>query len=102
MESIPCESDEESQDSSIKTTVFYAMFDYTANEEDELNFTEGDIVEECQFVGEGWLYGKNRRTGAFGMLPANYVESANCWLEAYQMLQSCDFCRKAILRQQID
>lgn len=53
------------------------MYPYAAQEEDELTFSEGDYLDECQFIGEGWLYGYNRRTGESGMLPANYVESIN-------------------------
>merc|ERR1712066_909341 len=67
-----------SDESSYKINTFVAMFGYDPQEEDELRLLEGDMVDECQFIGEGWLYGYNRRTGEAGMLPANYVESTNC------------------------
>lgn len=67
-----------SDESSYRVNTFVAMFSYDPQEDDELRLLEGDMVDECQFIGEGWLYGYNRRTGDAGMLPANYVESTNC------------------------
>merc|ERR1712088_603307 len=74
--SATCDSALESEES-VKINTFMAMYPYAAQEEDELTFSEGDYLDECQFIGEGWLYGYNRRTGESGMLPANYVESVN-------------------------
>merc|ERR1711970_491978 len=67
-----------SEDDSFKANTFVAMYNFEPTEDDELRLEEGDTVEDCQFIGEGWLYGVNRRTGESGMLPANYVESINC------------------------
>jgi hypothetical protein len=74
--SATCDSEIESEDS-LKLSCFMAMYPYSAQEDDELSFTEGDYLDECQFIGEGWMFGFNRRTGESGMLPANYVESLN-------------------------
>merc|ERR1712242_282404 len=70
-----CTEGDMSENDSLKANTFVAMYNFAPNEEDELNMDEGDMIDECQFIGEGWLYGYNRRTGEAGMLPANYVES---------------------------
>merc|ERR1712174_95170 len=71
------QTEAENETDSYKLNTFMAMYNYNKQEEDELSFEEGDYLEDCQFIGEGWLYGYNRRTGESGMLPANYVESAS-------------------------
>jgi len=50
------------------------MFDYTAADEDEVSFREGDIIVEPNVIDDGWMEGRVERTGQFGMLPSNYVE----------------------------
>lgn len=52
-----------------------AIYDYTAQEGDEVSFIEGDVVVNCQSIDEGWMRGTVQRTGMSGMLPANYVEN---------------------------
>lgn len=54
-----------------------AMYDYTAADSDEVSFTDGDIIIECQPVDAGWMTGRVERTGQYGMLPSNYVERIN-------------------------
>lgn len=58
---------------------FRAMYDYTAQDNDEVSFREGDLIINCQSIDQGWMTGTVQRTGMSGMLPANYVEpySAN-------------------------
>ncbi|KXJ11135.1 LIM and SH3 domain protein 1 [Exaiptasia diaphana] len=53
---------------------YRAIYDYTAADEDEVSFVEGDIVIEPNIIDEGWMEGRIERTGQFGMIPANYVE----------------------------
>ncbi|CAM9614611.1 unnamed protein product [Lampetra planeri] len=53
---------------------FRALYDYVAADEDELSFAEGELFCNVQRIDDGWLYGTVARTGATGMLPANYVE----------------------------
>ena len=35
----------------------------------------GDEIVEAEVIDDGWMNGKNARTGQHGMLPANYVEA---------------------------
>ena len=53
---------------------FKALYDYTAADDDEISFAEGDVIVQAQPVGGGWYFGVVERTGASGMLPGNYVE----------------------------
>ncbi len=39
-----------------------------------MSFVEGDIIINGEVIDEGWMRGTVERTGASGMLPANYVE----------------------------
>ncbi|XP_077083467.1 nebulette isoform X2 [Siphateles boraxobius] len=55
-------------------TVYRALYDYTAQDYDEVSFRDGDIIQNVQPIDEGWMYGTVQRTGRSGMLPANYVE----------------------------
>lgn len=51
------------------------MYDYTAADEDEVSFVDGDVIVDVERIDEGWMYGRVERTGQQGMLPANYVEA---------------------------
>ena len=57
----------------VPRRVFRAMYDYVANDVDEVSFFENDILIDCVDVDRNWLAGKVARTGQTGMLPANYV-----------------------------
>uniref|UniRef100_A0A3P9M5A1 LIM and SH3 protein 1 n=1 Tax=Oryzias latipes TaxID=8090 RepID=A0A3P9M5A1_ORYLA len=57
--------------------VYRALYDYTAQDHDEVSFRDGDVIINAQPIDEGWMYGTVQRTGKSGMLPANYVESCN-------------------------
>lgn len=57
--------------------VYRAMYDYTAQDSDEISFLDGDIIADCKSIDEGWMSGTVQRTGQTGMLPANYVEPVN-------------------------
>jgi hypothetical protein len=50
------------------------MYDYVAQDDDEVSFRDGDIIIETEVIDEGWMFGTVERTGKRGMLPANYVE----------------------------
>ncbi|XP_042360137.1 LIM and SH3 domain protein 1 isoform X2 [Plectropomus leopardus] len=54
---------------------YRAVYDYSAADEDEVSFVDGDVIIDVQQIDEGWMYGRVQRTGQQGMLPANYVES---------------------------
>ncbi|CAF1388641.1 unnamed protein product [Adineta steineri] len=51
-----------------------ALYSYTAAESDEISFTEGDTLVECEQIDDGWMLGRNPKTGQQGLLPSNYVE----------------------------
>ena len=53
---------------------YMALYDYAAADEDEVSFSEGDVIIEANVIDEGWMEGRVERTGQFGMLPSNYVE----------------------------
>ncbi|XP_070783943.1 nebulette isoform X3 [Enoplosus armatus] len=57
--------------------VYRALYDYAAQDHDEVSFRDGDVIINAQPIDEGWMYGTVQRTGKSGMLPANYVESCN-------------------------
>ncbi|KAM9296419.1 LIM and SH3 domain protein 1 [Gastrophryne carolinensis] len=54
---------------------YRAVYDYTAADDDEVSFQDGDTIVNVQQIDDGWMYGTVERTGDTGMLPANYVES---------------------------
>ena len=56
--------------------VYRAMYDYEAQDLDEVSFCDGDLIVNCTAVDECWMTGLVQRTGRHGMLPANYVEPA--------------------------
>ncbi|XP_039747806.1 LIM and SH3 domain protein Lasp-like isoform X2 [Pararge aegeria] len=62
--------------SQVKQRVYIAMYDYEANDSDEVSFREGDYISNVTSIDEGWMTGQVLRTGRTGMLPANYVELA--------------------------
>lgn len=53
------------------------MYDYVAQDSDEVSFLDGDVIVSCVPIDDGWMTGTVQRTGLSGMLPANYVEPAN-------------------------
>uniref|UniRef100_H3B0D0 Nebulette n=1 Tax=Latimeria chalumnae TaxID=7897 RepID=H3B0D0_LATCH len=66
-----------SQSHSHNMRTYRAMYDYTAQDDDEVSFRDGDIIINVQQIDEGWMFGTVQRTGKAGMLPANYIESLN-------------------------
>lgn len=57
---------------------FVAQFDYDAQEDNELNFKEGDCLHLLSRIDENeeWWLMKNSQ-GIFGLIPANYVMPEN-------------------------
>ncbi|KAM8898184.1 uncharacterized protein AB9W97_009223 isoform 2-T2 [Spinachia spinachia] len=49
-----------------------ALFDYEGEEEDELTFSQGDIIGLLQLVGAEW--GRGQIHGRVGVFPLNFVE----------------------------
>ncbi|XP_041717763.1 LIM zinc-binding domain-containing Nebulette [Coregonus clupeaformis] len=62
---------------SVTMRVYRALYDYAAQDHDEVSFRDGDAIVNAQPIDEGWMYGTVQRTGKSGMLPANYVECFN-------------------------
>ena len=58
----------------FRQRVYRAMYDYQAQDLDEVSFCDGDLIVNCTAIDEGWMTGLVQRTGRHGMLPANYVE----------------------------
>lgn len=50
------------------------MYDYDAQDDDEVSFIEGDMVFNCQVVDDGWVIGTVKRTNQKGMIPSNYIQ----------------------------
>jgi hypothetical protein len=57
--------------------LYRAMYDYDAQDDDEVSFVEGDIITNCQVVDDGWVIGVVKRTQQKGMIPSNYIELAD-------------------------
>uniref|UniRef100_A0A8C2ED43 LIM zinc-binding domain-containing Nebulette-like n=1 Tax=Cyprinus carpio TaxID=7962 RepID=A0A8C2ED43_CYPCA len=57
--------------------VYRALYDYAAQDHDEVSFRDGDVIINAQPIDEGWMFGTVQRTGKSGMLPANYVQCLN-------------------------
>ncbi|XP_026473238.1 LIM and SH3 domain protein F42H10.3-like [Ctenocephalides felis] len=57
--------------------VYRALYDYSAQDVDEVSFMDGDLIVNVSCIDEGWMTGTVQRTGMTGMLPANYVEIAS-------------------------
>jgi len=49
-----------------------ALWDYEAEEDDEVTFDPGEIITHIEMIDEGWWKGTCR--GRTGIFPANYVE----------------------------
>ena len=60
----------------IQRATYVAMYDYDAQDDDEVGFMENDRIINCEVIDEGWVMGTVQRTGQKGMIPANYVEPA--------------------------
>lgn len=57
---------------SQKQHIVKAVFDHAGEDEDELTFEVGDIIEVIDSSDEGWWRG--RFNGAEGLFPVNFVE----------------------------
>lgn len=50
-----------------------AEYDYEKEEDDELEFKEGDLIVEIDFIDDDWCSGKHSVSGLVGLFPATYV-----------------------------
>ncbi|XP_056307119.1 LIM zinc-binding domain-containing Nebulette-like isoform X2 [Danio aesculapii] len=67
----------QSPPASASMRVYRALYDYSAQDHDEVSFRDGDVIINAQRIDDGWMFGTVQRTGRSGMLPANYVECVN-------------------------
>lgn len=49
-----------------------ALFDYEGEDDDELTFSQGDVIGLLELVGEEW--GRGRIHGRTGIFPLNFME----------------------------
>lgn len=54
--------------------VAVALYDYQAEEDNEISFVEGDVITQIDFVSEDWWQGVSANGKSNGLFPANYVE----------------------------
>lgn len=64
----------DNMDIDISSYRFQALYDYDAQDDDEVSFKEDDYIVDCQKVDQGWWTGTVEKTGRKGMLPSNYVK----------------------------
>ena len=50
-----------------------ALYDWNAEDDDELTFKEGQIIEEVTVIDYRWSEGRLVHNGQYGMFPTNYV-----------------------------
>ncbi|CAI5439920.1 unnamed protein product [Caenorhabditis angaria] len=62
-----------SQNDRRERQIFIGAFPYTSQQEDELSFGVGDVIELIEEVEDGWSRGRLKTTGAIGMFPTNFV-----------------------------
>jgi len=51
------------------------MYDYMAQDSDEVSIQENDVILDVQILDEGWAMGTVQSTGQRGMIPSNYIET---------------------------
>lgn len=49
-----------------------ALFDYEGEEEDELTFSQGDVISLSQLIGQEWARGEIH--GRVGIFPLNFTQ----------------------------
>ena len=50
-----------------------ALYDYKADEDDEVSFNTGDRMEILKVIDDGWFLARNLESGQKGSIPSNYV-----------------------------
>ncbi|KAI8636889.1 hypothetical protein BD408DRAFT_425418 [Parasitella parasitica] len=69
---VPVHPEEPQQQSQGGVAV--ALYDYAAEEDNEISFAEGDTITSIEFVSEDWWQGLSADGKSNGLFPANYVE----------------------------
>ena len=63
----------EQDDDALREGMATALFDYDPQENDELAFSEGAILEVLEVQDDGWVTARDAN-GATGLVPGNYVK----------------------------
>lgn len=63
------------QNNNLNASVVTALYAYLSSGENQLSFFEGDKVLMIGEKTQGWQFGENMRTNAFGWFPISYVQS---------------------------
>lgn len=61
------------QINNLNAAVVTALYAYLSSGENQLSFFEGDKIILIGEKTQGWQFGENMRTGAFGWFPISYV-----------------------------
>jgi hypothetical protein len=69
---VPVHPEEPKQQSQGNVAV--ALYDYVAEEDNEISFVEGDTITQIEFVSDDWWQGLAANGKTVGLFPANYVE----------------------------
>lgn len=69
---VPVHPEEPKQQSQGNVAV--ALYDYAAEEDNEISFVEGDTITQIEFVSDDWWQGLAANGKTVGLFPANYVE----------------------------
>ncbi|VDP63624.1 unnamed protein product [Heligmosomoides polygyrus] len=51
-----------------------AKYSFTGSHVDELSCSAGDIIVLKRDVDDQWIYGRNNRTGANGIIPLSFLD----------------------------
>ena len=65
-----------------------AMYPYTAQNEDELNFHKGSVINVISKDDQDWW--KGEVNGVMGMFPANYVQSLSAESSSSSTSLTCE------------
>ncbi|XP_069773616.1 E3 ubiquitin-protein ligase SH3RF1-like isoform X11 [Narcine bancroftii] len=57
----------------VSCSPYRALYSYRPLNTDELELSEGDVVDVLEKCDDGWFVGISRRTNNFGTFPGNYV-----------------------------
>lgn len=68
------EEPKQQQQQQNQGNVAVALYDYSAEEDNEISFAEGDTITQIEFVSEDWWQGLAANGKTVGLFPANYVE----------------------------
>ncbi|KAL0146249.1 hypothetical protein V8B55DRAFT_1469143 [Mucor lusitanicus] len=71
---MPVHPEEPKQQQQSQGNVAVALYDYSAEEDNEISFAEGDTITQIEFVSEDWWQGLASNGKTMGLFPANYVE----------------------------